>query len=132
MIEWHQSYAIGNDRIDFQHHIFLGLVSEFSDARQQNAPADRLVRILEEVIKYAEYHFLSEENLMIDSQYPELARHRILHNHLLSKIRIKASEMALEMTSPKEVEEFLLEWFLLHTQHEDKKICQYIKDTQQG
>jgi hemerythrin len=132
MIQWHESYSIGNERIDFQHHIFLGLVGEFSNARQQGAPAERLGRILEEVIKYAEYHFYSEENLMTDNQYPELARHRILHNHLLSKIRIKSSEMALELTTPKEVEDFLVEWFLLHTQHEDKKISQHIKARQPG
>ena len=131
MIQWHESYSIGNERIDFQHKVFLGLISEFSQARQQNAAQERLSRILEEVIKYAEYHFYSEENLMMDHQYPELSRHRILHDHLLNQARIKSSEMALELTTPKEIEDFLINWFLLHTQHEDKKISQHIKASQQ-
>lgn len=131
MILWKQAYSVGNDRIDMQHQIFLGLVSEFSDARQERLPQEKLSRTLQEIIKYAEYHFLSEENIMSDCSYPELDKHRIIHNHLLSQIKTKAGEMALEQTTPLEIEDFLTEWFMLHTQHEDRKIAEYLnKDYQ--
>lgn len=128
MIPWKDAYSVGNDRIDMQHQIFLGLVSEFSDAHQVGLPLEKLSRVLEEIIKYAEYHFMSEENMMSDCHYPELDKHRIIHNHLLSQAKAKASEMALGQTTPQQIEDFLTEWFILHTQHEDRKISEFLKD----
>jgi hemerythrin len=127
MMDWDDSYSVGNERIDFQHKIFLKLLNEFNKAMTENAENGRLCRILNEVIKYAEYHFMSEENLMMDYRYPDLDRHKIIHNYLLSQAKTKAHEMELGFCEPNEVMRFLHDWFILHISHEDKKLGKHIK-----
>lgn len=126
MIRWDDSYLIGNQLIDFEHQIFLNLVADFQTSRLNGAPLGKLNRILQEVMKYAEFHFLSEENLMIDCNYPDLDQHRLQHMYLLSKIGVKLHEMELGECTPKDVEDFLVNWFVSHTKNEDQKIVEYI------
>ncbi len=127
VIQWSDAYRIGNARIDAEHQIFLGLIADFQSQRLQSAPQERLNRILQEVLKYAEFHFLSEENLMIDCGYPGLTEHRLHHMHLLSRAGVKLHEMELGLCTPEEVEAFLLDWFLTHTRSEDQKIVEYLQ-----
>ncbi len=127
VIQWDDSYLIGNARIDAEHQIFLGLISDFQSQRLQQASQAKLNRILQEVLKYAEFHFLSEENLMIDCGYPGLTPHRLQHMHLLSRASVKMHEMELGLCTPQAVEEFLLDWFLSHTRNEDHKIVEYLQ-----
>lgn len=127
MLDWSDYYSIGNERIDFQHRIFLSLLNEFSQ-KMESGILDELNRTLQELIKYAEYHFKSEENLMIDYGYPELERHKVLHNYLLSKVKVKAHELELGICGSQDVLIFLHEWFVLHVTHEDKKIGNYIHE----
>ncbi|MEY4684620.1 MAG: hypothetical protein RLZ25_1079, partial [Pseudomonadota bacterium] len=70
MLHWTDEYKIGNDRIDFEHHIFLNLVIDFQNARVAGAPKEKLERILDEIALYARFHFRSEENMMVDMLYP--------------------------------------------------------------
>ena len=126
MIEWNDAYAIGNERIDFEHKIFIGLIAEFQLAIANSSPKDRLVRILNEILKYAEFHFVSEENLMLESGYPEVNQHRLLHMQLLSRFSVKIYEMELGMCQPDEVDRFLIDWFTHHTKQEDKRIVDHL------
>jgi hemerythrin len=72
MLDWSHDYEIGNPKIDFEHHIFFGLIKEFHNARLNESDRERLGRILEEVALYARFHFRSEENLMKDIRIASL------------------------------------------------------------
>ncbi len=126
MIEWNDIYAIGNERIDFEHKIFIGLISEFQLAKANSSPKEKLVRVLNEILKYAEFHFLSEENLMLESGFPEIDRHRLSHMQLLAKFSVAIYEMELGVCQPDDVDKFLINWFVHHTKQEDKKIVDYL------
>jgi hemerythrin len=60
MLKWNEEYSIGNDRIDFEHRTFLGLVNEFQLSRQGGASSEKLARMLREIALYAKFHFCSE------------------------------------------------------------------------
>jgi len=42
---------------------------DFHEAESLGLPKEKMIRIFKEICKYAEFHFLSEENLMIDNLY---------------------------------------------------------------
>ncbi|MEI7590884.1 MAG: hemerythrin domain-containing protein [Deltaproteobacteria bacterium] len=129
-LHWDKRYSLGHEKIDAEHHIFLDLVVEFDSLASLDAPSNKLVRTLKEICKYAEFHFLSEENLMLDCGYPDFERHSTLHQHLIASLEDQLHGLINGSTAPTRVFEFLFEWFALHTSSEDKKLVSYIAEHQ--
>ena len=129
MLKWDARYELGNDKIDAEHRIFLGLIVDFHDAANQGASKDKMIRIFKEIFKYAEFHFVSEENLMIDYHYPEQTQHAQMHRRLLSELDDKLHRFNLDNINSDNVFQFLFEWFAFHTSSEDKKLVGYIKNS---
>jgi len=125
-LKWDEKYEVGHARIDAEHQIFLGLIIDFKSAIDNDAPREKLLRILKEVEKYAEFHFVSEENIMIDVGYPEKEKHTVIHNHLLAELHDQNQQFKAKVSSAESIFEFLFEWFALHTSNEDKKLAHYI------
>lgn len=128
MLKWDHKYELGHERIDAEHRIFLGLVIDFHDAIEQKKSKEKLIRILREIGKYAEFHFVSEENIMADYGYPEQTEHAQLHDILLSDVRDKYSRFMLDEISADEVFDFLFSWFAIHTSTEDKKLVGHLQN----
>jgi hemerythrin len=125
-LTWDHRYNLGYPKIDMEHRIFLGLVGNFKEAMTQGLSKDRLISILHEIAKYADFHFASEENVMADCNYPELAQHAGLHRELLKEVNSYYSRFNQDEVEAKEVLEFLFDWFVLHTSTEDKKLAGFL------
>lgn len=128
-LRWDSRYELGHQKIDAEHHIFLDLVVSFDNLVNQNMPLDQLVRALTEICKYGDFHFVSEENLMIDCHYPDRDQHARLHRQLLSQLDDHLFNLTNRKIAPREVFEFLFQWFALHTSTEDKKLVAYIQSS---
>jgi hemerythrin len=126
MLKWDQRYEVGHERIDAEHRIFLRLMVEFQEAAAKNAPKEKLIRILHVIIKYAEFHFSSEESMMTDYQYPDQTQHAYLHNLLLGELNDSFSQFQQDMFDSGDVSSFLINWFILHIAKQDKKLVSYI------
>lgn len=131
MIEWDDKFITGIERIDSQHRLFHTLLNEFERARKRKASMHRLHRALKELTRYARYHFLSEEIVMKDCGYLGLAEHKKLHAYLMDVLKIKQSEMTLGICDPKQITDFLLEWFAQHVTQEDMKIAEHMRQAKQ-
>ncbi|MCG8017521.1 MAG: hemerythrin domain-containing protein [Candidatus Thiodiazotropha sp. 'RUGA'] len=128
-IEWHHEYEIGYERIDFEHKIFLGLISDASLALDLKLDRQRILQHLEEIKQYTVFHFISEENIMLDIDYPELQHHKQEHQVLLARLNDKIHQYRNEALDLEAIVDFLFEWFALHTTQVDTKIGRYIKAT---
>lgn len=128
-IRWEGKYDVGHQRIDFEHRIFLDLINSYRLKLEEGAGRDALFRILREIVKYAEFHFVSEENIMAECAYPELEHHAELHTKLLNEVEAKISELAassMDGVEPIVFYTFLIDWFIHHTVETDKKLADYI------
>lgn len=126
-IEWSNKFLLGIERIDAEHQIFADLINMF--ARKIDSGADRLslARTLREIHKYAEFHFISEENMMLEWNYPELAAHAAIHKELLETLWKITINFSAEEIEPEELLDFLVDWFINHTAIEDQRISAYVK-----
>ena len=129
-IVWQKWFELGNFRIDSEHRVFLDLIMGLSHDHRAAIATDKLARSLREIHKYAEFHFLSEENMMIDIGYPQMEIHATEHAKLLQVLdrniaRLMAGEDILE-----EFLTFLYEWFSDHTIGTDYRLTQYISEHQ--
>lgn len=127
---WNDNYQVGIEEIDLQHHYFVGLISRLESELVNIDDAVYTVNLLNELVKYTQFHFLSEENLMYKIHYPDLKTHRKQHFHLLNQLTGKLGLFNESLIPAEDVINFLKEWFIEHTLKEDKKISKYFSNNQ--
>jgi len=122
-IAWDSKFLLGIQRIDLEHKIFLELINNFGNSLAKKQ--DKLVtnRSILEIEKYAEFHFVSEENFMIQINYPEYEKHKLEHFELLEKFNIAKHNDE----SYREFFQFIKEWFVYHTVKEDQNIASFYR-----
>ncbi len=128
LFDWQQRYEIGNNHIDGEHKIFLALIKKLSTDLESGKGKDRVLRTFSELVKYTEFHFLSEENLMQDVEYPGYQSHKTLHEDLLSKLNSYIGVFQHDEQEMNDILHFLLDWFIRHTTVEDMNIGNFISD----
>lgn len=122
-IQWDQKFEIGHPRIDNEHRVFVDLIRAVSQAAEQGAPRDKAQRLLLEVRKYAEFHFLSEENLMLDVGFEDYATHHDEHVWLLRRLEDEMHRFDDNALPLSALADFMFEWFALHTTRDDRKLA---------
>lgn len=119
---WKPEFDIGIEEIDLQHRYFLRLINRIGDELSTTKPDEPYFdRLLDELFKYAAFHFASEENIMMKYRYPNLDEHRNLHLSLLDQLSWRAAS-----GTSQDLLDFLTDWFLHHTQEADRRIGQFI------
>jgi hemerythrin len=131
-IQWDRKFEVGHERIDFEHQIFVGLIRDLSMEADKNPKGMRNARILREIQKYAEFHFISEENIMADLDYPERDAHRQSHGMILAELNDRIQQYHAGQDSAVGIVSFLFQWFALHTTNEDRRIINYVKSAPPG
>jgi len=127
-MNWEKSFEVGHEKIDFEHRIFFDLIASVREAAVGNASRDRLRRLLAETQKYAEFHFLSEENVMIDCGFPSYEEHREHHRLLIRTLLDYVIKFETGKMDIHELVDFLTQWFTIHTTREDMELSRYIRD----
>ena len=125
-IKWEKKFEVGHPRIDHEHQVFVELIRSVSLEAERDCSRERIARLLLKVKKYAEFHFISEENIMLDVAYPDFEHHKSEHEMLLFQLddklhRFRAGEIELDA-----IAEFMFTWFALHTTQVDKRIAEFI------
>lgn len=125
-IRWDKRFEVGHLRIDHEHQVFLDLIRSVSLASEAGEPRPWCMRLLNEVRKYADFHFLSEENIMLRCGFPEYPEHQQKHAELLSLLDERIHAYATDRINLEAVVVFMFDWFAMHTTKMDKKIGKYI------
>ena len=71
--------------IDMQHLELLGKLEHLNEAVKNREPREHIYRIIDEVIAFTRQHFDVEEQLMVQSAYPEIEAHKKKHRELLQE-----------------------------------------------
>jgi hemerythrin len=125
-IQWSTAFELGHERIDAEHRIFVRLLNEFATRVERGADTGMLARTLNEIRKFAEFHFVSEENIMEELDYPRSDEHHGVHAQLLEAFDGLMRDMASGAIRPQEVQQALVDWFTLHALQEDQKLVAHI------
>lgn len=128
IIPWSTSYEIGHDLIDSQHRIFLMLLNKLSVNIANGVSKEHMFRVMNELKKYAEFHFISEENEMYDCHYPGVKNHHNIHSEILFELTVLSERVSQGRAQPEEIVLFLKSWLINHILNEDIHIAQYIKN----
>jgi hemerythrin len=127
-IEWKKEYEVGNLEIDAEHKVFVKIIQKIQHAIEGQAEKKYLERLVLELLKYAEFHFCSEENVMLEIGYPEILDHKEKHEKLLAELRNLIFAFGFDKHETHELVDFLIGWFMNHTIEEDKKLSNYVEE----
>lgn len=125
-IQWDKKFDMGHPRIDREHQAFLGLIRNVAHAADEQEPKEWCIRLLREVKKFAEFHFYSEDNVMLKIGYPEYAVHQQQHANLLTMLDERITAYINDRIDLEAVVVFMFDWYALHTSQADKKLGKYI------
>jgi hemerythrin len=126
ILQWNDRFRVGIERIDYQHKYFVDLISWLSSKLKPSENAGLRQRYLEEIMKYAAFHFFSEETQMMEAGFPELKHHQELHRQLISHLSGVASRLEMGEIDDFELIQFLTNWFIFHTVEEDGKFAAFL------
>ncbi|MEO5338618.1 MAG: hemerythrin domain-containing protein [Magnetospirillum sp. WYHS-4] len=127
-LDWKKWFEIGHETIDFEHKVFFSLIHKLQCLTTDNHAADDIRRTMNEIMKYAEFHFVSEENIMIECNYDKLESHVILHRNLLRDLRDAITMHEGGAENDEEIVTFLFNWLLEHTIKADLDISRHVKE----
>ena len=125
-VAWNKKFEVGHERIDFEHKIFLNLIRDASRLPEVGVSRERVIRHLDEIVKYAVFHFTSEENIMFDVSYPDIENHKHEHARLIALFDERTHQYREGQIGLDEVVAFLFEWFALHTTQVDTRLAGFI------
>lgn len=123
---WKEEYNVGYFEIDEEHKIFLKTIKKIDEAFQNEESQEYIARLLEELHKYAQFHFISEENIMFKYGYPNLEEHQAEHVALMKKMGSLLITFDPRLINREKLIAFLVDWFKNHTTYSDKKLAQFI------
>ncbi len=124
-ITWTDAYSVGIEEIDNQHKGLVKLINKLFDAMSDGQANSILNGILNELTKYTQVHFATEEKYFALYDYPESAEHIEEHLQFVNEVlKFKAQFEAGNIVLSFEVFKFLRGWLVKHIQGSDKKYSQ--------
>lgn len=135
LVRWYQKYEVGHPQIDAEHCTLLEKINVLWTILEECAGMPVLIDALDQIVRYTEFHFHSEEQLMAQHSYPDREKHERIHQHLLGQLTGRIEE--LHSSPPDNTIEaiklysFLVDWFVHHSTQEDKKLAEYLQHSPQ-
>lgn len=85
-----------------------------------------LRHIIREVVRYVEFHFVSEENLMRETAYPGLPAHARIHGELRAVLRAFIQGLLERREFPEDLLYFLNRWLIQHIAIHDRQVVAHV------
>lgn len=130
-IEWDDSLSVGITLIDAQHKMLIQKLNDMACSIEEHQGASNIMKTLNFMIEYTEFHFSTEEKNMAKFNYPGLDAHKKAHgefttvlNDLLQDFDEEGGSEALA----KSIDTFLLNWLMGHIKGTDVEFGKYLNE----
>src|SRR3954447_6185500 len=84
---WREAYSVGMPAIDTQHKGLIRLINELQSAMMEGRGKEAVGKILDELVRYTESHFSTEEAMLRQRGYSQIAPHCEEHKKLTAQVR---------------------------------------------
>jgi len=125
-IHWSEKYNTGQILIDTEHRMLVMLFKKLDVAIKTKQSDAMLARTVSEVRKFVDFHFTSEENLMLETGYPCFDAHQKLHTNLMVELNSKISRVVSHREYPDDLLDFLSRWLINHIAAQDQHLAKHI------
>ena len=122
VIQWSDDWDVHVEEINKQHKYLIDIINRIHSAINEGRINRELEMFLEDVLKYAIFHFRTEERYFDLFQYEFSGKHKEEHENMRKKIanfHIQYLEKGVEIIG--EFTEFLEDWLIEHIGTHDKQ-----------
>lgn len=127
MLEWKSDYSVGVERLDAQHRKLFEYFNELEAAMRKGRGREVIGRVLANLASYTHEHFRQEEDLMRQAAFPDLARHRQVHEAYVARVQELARRQAEGDSSVTvEASQSLADWLSKHILGMDREYAPYM------
>ncbi len=126
-ITWCDNLMTGVSEIDEQHKKLTTMINELYSAHMNGKDKDVLSSIITGISDYTNYHFATEEKLMLEYDFPHTAEHKEKHREFTERsieFLIAYTEDKKELT--REVLDFLTDWWTSHIKGTDRELTDFL------
>ncbi len=127
-LEWDDKYSVGVAQIDDQHKLIFSAINELFDVINTNDPEKYLKGVVDELLKYKNIHFATEEKYFEMFNYEGTKKHEERHKQfseeleaLIEKYPKYTMEFAFELV------DFVENWLIDHIMNTDQKYKECFK-----
>jgi len=122
LLQWNERLSVNIKEIDGQHKTLVDMVNRLHDSMKEGEGDKILMKIVDEMKRYAASHFATEERYLKEKQYPDYPAHKTEHENFVSKVvkvekDLKEGKCAMSM----DILNFLSNWLVNHIKGTDKK-----------
>jgi len=125
IIEWNDSFVLNIELIDNQHKQLIALINKFSKAVGNN-DLHQVSKLLNELRRYAFFHFSTEEEYLEKINFKEIDKH--VEEHSIFIADLLKTIARINSGKPVKLEkiiEYLESWLFNHILVEDKKFARF-------
>ncbi len=129
LISWNDKMSVGVAAIDADHQHLMRLLNRLHTTARKEKDPDTVRAVLDELIRYADYHFQAEEQLMRLGRYPDYEKHKKRHEELQAEVVALRERFDDDPTSVHafRIFTFLSDWLMRHILREDMKYKPYLQ-----
>ena len=128
LVEWNNSYKVGESSIDEQHQELFMRAADIIAAVNHESQTLSALRLYQ----YTRTHFSHEESLMRRWHYPDMAAHLAQHEALIRQLQLFLQHITRDTLVKDELEDFIAQWFLGHIANSDCKLAEFLKTYDSG
>ncbi len=129
MIKWDDKFSVGISIIDDEHKKLIGIMNKAIVLEQNSSNPKEITEVLNEMNRYAQSHFATEEGYMVKFNYPDYENHRKEHQAFSIETMAffdKITESNRQLIC--EIIEHLKSWLLKHVLGTDTKYISCFKE----
>ncbi len=132
-IVWSSAFETGIEEIDKQHRLLVDTINQASNLLRDEYIQEDLRTIVNTLIRYTQFHFETEEQLMLDTRYShqspqDYEKHIEEHFEFSTKIlEIHQQIQEGNTIEGEEIINYLCQWLVVHILNTDQIMVQSIK-----
>jgi len=129
LMQWSKDLAVGHPIVDYDHQMLINLANDFHFAVENGSGEQAVAAALERLVQYVESHFKREEQLFMNSNYPDKAKHQQNHRDIENMVRAFQASYAADPASIdlNRLLDFFKVWLIKHIGKLDRGYMPYVK-----
>ena len=127
LLTWNHECTVGVKALDEQHAVLMDTLNEIRLALVRGHGREHVSEALKRLIEFTRMHFASEEQVLENHAFPNLAEHRDAHQKLLRQVE----DAALRAQHNDEIHLksmllFLRDWYMTHIEQLDRQYGEWL------
>ena len=137
-LEWREAMSVDGGDIDEDHKYWLKLTCDLDAAFEGGVNKERILEILKSLQYYTLYHFIREEAIQKQIEYPDAEQHAAKHRQLAEVVDNAVKLFERDVSNEKggrlrdDVAKLINAWIVGHIVKQDIPMRDYIRVRRKG